>query len=308
MITKATRSAGGGVMRSGMDMVAVLLVLSMAGAAMTGCGSRSVDQAGFQAAARVAVVSVVMSPVADAAREENRSVMQAAVNRASEQARNGLAGIRSWSVIDPVKEQKGKAVRSFGIVANGDLAGLFPDGEARKRAQGSVHAQLSAWKGELIGSEGLAVVPRSAFAPAEEGQETDPVVRTVMLQQAGTLCGALQVDAVAFVQVRARINHPRAAAFIVTDSRTDGMLTMAQTLVIIDRSGRVIVDMGWPPLDKIARSRDLLPLYRGAGRDAVRDENIDLGDPKKKIPAAFTALVDETAADLMTALRKAVAQ
>jgi len=285
--------------------VPVLLVLAAAWSAMTGCSARTVDQAGFTAASRVAVVSVVMPRVADMSRDGNRAVLQASVNRACEQAQKGLAAAHSWSVVDPVKERKGKAVLAFGKVSDGDMADLFPDAEERKRVRGLVLSELAAWKEQFVGAEGLPPVPRPAFARTDQDPQTDPSVRMVMLRQAGRLCGELQVDAVAFVHVRARIAHPRAEAFIVADNRTDGMLSMAQTMVIVDKTGRIIADMGWPPLDSDARARDLLPLYRGAGRDSVKDENIDLADPKKKVPLAFTALIDETAGDLLAALRKA---
>jgi len=46
--------------------------------------------------------------------------------------------------------------------------------------------------------------------------------------------------------------------------------------------------------------------YRGAGKDALKDENIDLNDPRKKIPQAFTTLTDEAVADLLAGLKSAV--
>jgi hypothetical protein len=126
-----------------------------------------------------------------------------------------------------------------------------------------------------------------------------------MLQQAGKLCIALGADAVAFAEFRASIDRPRPATFIVTDGRTDGALTMAATLVVVDRTGRIIVDLGQARPDDVTRMRDLLPLYKGAGKDAVKDENIDLGDPKKKVSQGFSGLIEETTADLMEAFKKA---
>jgi hypothetical protein len=80
---------------------------------------------------------------------------------------------------------------------------------------------------------------------------------------------------------------------------------MAATLVVVDRTGRIIVDLGEARPGDPARTRDLLPLYRGAGRDSVKDENIDLGDPKKKVAQAFSGLIEETTAELMEAFKKA---
>ena len=54
------------------------------------------------------------------------------------------------------------------------------------------------------------------------------------------------------------------------------------------------------------RTRDLLPVYKGAGKEAVKSENIDLDDPKKKVSQAFSGLIEEASADLMEAFKKAV--
>jgi hypothetical protein len=81
---------------------------------------------------------------------------------------------------------------------------------------------------------------------------------------------------------------------------------MAATMVIIDKTGRIIVDRGWPPLDESARSTDLLPLYKGVGKDFVKEENIDLGDTRKKVSHAFSTLTDEAIADLLVDLKAAV--
>jgi hypothetical protein len=283
----------------------LLLALAASVPVTAGCGARLVDRKGVDAAARIAAVSVVMPRVADASREGNRAVLQASVNAAVERARAGLSAAHTWAVIDPVKERKGKTAQAFGRVSDGDLADQIPDAGERNRVRGAVLEKLSAWKEGLIGVEGLPVIPRSAFATDDEGPETDPAVRQVMLREAGKLCGALQVDAVVFVHLRASITHPRTETFIVTDGRTDGMLRMAATLVIVDRTGRVIADMGWPPLDDSARTRDLLPVYKGAGRDFVKEEFIDLADPKKKAAQAFNSLIEETVADLMLRFKTA---
>jgi hypothetical protein len=284
----------------------LFLVIASALALMSGCGGKIIDRQGLDASGRVAVVSVVMPCVADVSRDANRAVLQASVNRALERVQTGLASVHSWSVLDPVKEKKGKTVQAFGSVSDGDLAALFPAQEDRKRTAELVQQERSRWKEGFIGAEGLPIVPRSAFAGGDEVPQTDAAVQQVMLQQAGKLCSALNVDAVVFVHLRASITHPREAAFIVTDNRTDGMLRMAATMVVVDRTGRIIVDMAWPQLDEASRTRDLLPLYRGAGKDALKDENIDLNDPRKKIPQAFTTLTDEAVADLLAGLKSAV--
>ena len=281
-----------------------ILLLSIAALLASGCASSLVHREGIDATARIAVVSVVMPRVADNNREGNRLLLQAAVDQAAEDFRTGLTGVRNWNVIDPSKVKGAKeALPSFGTATRGDLVALFPQPAEQVHAREAVSAELAGWKEQFIGAKGLPVIPREALLPDEELTQKDPAVRPVMLQQAGKLCAALQVDAVAFAQVRYTISHPRESAFIVTDERTDGLLALSATLVVVNRKGSVIIDMGLRPVDDSSRSRDLLPLYRGAGKDAVKRSNIDLVDPKKKVARAFTALIDEAVGDLMTELK-----
>ena len=283
----------------------LLLVISALIPLAGGCGMKRVDREGLDAAGRIAVVSVVLDRVADTSRDGNRLVLQASVNHARDRVETGLAGARRWSVLDLAKEQQGKKAQALGRVSDADLAVLFPAPEERKRIEGLVQQELSHWKDRFIGAEGLPVIPHGAFAAEDDGPQSDPALRQVMAQQAGRLCGALKVAAVAFVHLRASISHPRDSTFIVTDNRTDGMLRVSATMVIVDRAGRLIADMGWPALDSSARTHDLLPVYRGAGRDVVKQENVDLDDPRKKVPRAFTLLIDEALEDMLADLKAA---
>jgi hypothetical protein len=282
-----------------------LLIPAVAVLVLPGCGGAHLDREGFRASGRIAVVSVVLPRAADTAKDVNRAVLQASVNEAQGRIRAGLASVHTWQVLDPAKYKGGKALRAFGSLTDSDLAALFPAPDEQARVRNLAQAELVAWKKEFIGPEGLAIAPRSAFLPDKGGPNRGPAVRQAMLQQAGKLCTALGVDAVAFAQFNASIDHPRPATFIVSEGRTDGALTMAATLVVVDRTGRVIADLGQDRLDDTARTRDLLPLYKGAGKDAVKVENIDLGDPKKKIAQAFSSLIEETTADMIEAFKKA---
>lgn len=285
--------------------ILVLLALAALLPLTVGCGGKHLDRQGLEAAGRVGVVSVVMPRVADISKEPNRAVLQATVNRALERVRTGLAGLHSWTVLDPLKEKKGKTVQAFGKVADADLAALFPAPEERSRVAAAAAQALSQWKYAFLGAEGLPVVPRRAFLTDDSGPQTEGAVQQVMLQEAGRLCEALKVDAVAFVDLRAAISHPRESSFIVSDTRTDGMLRMAATMVIVDKTGRIIVDRGWPRLDETSKFKDLLPLYKGAGKEFVKEENIDLGDTRKKVSQAFSSLTDEVVADLIADVKTA---
>lgn len=273
---------------------------------LSGCmGGAMVKKDQIAGTGRIAVVSVVMPRIADTEKESNNAELQSYVERALARVQAGLRSVRGWMVVEPTGQKGSSTLMSFGAVSDEELAALFPKADERKAAREAISREVSHWKGSFIGAKGLPVVPRSAVVREKNEKGALTAVPQVMQKHAAKLCGMLNVDAVAFVQVLASVTHPRPKMFIVSDNRTDGTVQMAQTMVIVDKTGGIIADMGWPALDKNARSRDMLPLYAGAGLDAVKRENIDLADPKNKITQAFFSLIDETSADMVRDLKKA---
>jgi hypothetical protein len=263
-----------------------------------------VNREGIDAAGRIALVSVALPGVDGASRDANRAVLAGVADHASDELRKGLAGLRRWSVLDASKGQSGRALQDFGKVTDKELSSLVPNADERAKARELFLAEQKAWHRRFVGPQGLLAVPREALLPDEEVVQKDPAVRAVALRQAAELCGALQVHAVAFAQLRLSVRH-LGSAYIVTDGpRTDGTAGMSASLVIVDRNGNIILDSGVRPVAGRSPSRDLLPVYRGGGRDEVVDENIDLADPQKKVPQALKALADEAVADLMKDLMK----
>jgi hypothetical protein len=292
-----------------MKIISALLAAAAVSAVFTGCmGGAMVKKDSIAETNRIAIVSVVMPRIADTARESNRTALQTVVERALVRAQSDLKTVRTWTVVDPAGYKGEPAVMSLAMVSEEELSALYPSGEERKAARGLIERELSQWKLSFIGAKALPIIPRSALVPDKGEQSALATIPLVMQKKAAGLCSALNVDAVAFVHVLASITHPRPKTFIVSNNRTDGAIHAAQTMVIVDKTGRIIADLGWPPLARDARSRDLLPLYAGSGQDAVRQENIDLGDPRNKIAQAFSSLIDETTSDMIESLKKAAAR
>jgi hypothetical protein len=283
-----------------------VLLAALVPVLLSGCmGGAMVKKEQIASTGRIAVVSVVMPRIADTEKDSNNAELQSYVERALARVQTGMRSVRGWMVVEPAGQKASSALMSFGAVSDEELAALFPQNGDRKIAKGEINREVSQWKGSFIGVKSLPVVPRSAFIREKNEKGALAAGPQIMHKHAAKLCSALNVDAVAFVHVLASITHPRPKMFIVSGNRTDGTVQMAQTMVIVDKTGGIIADMGWPSLDKNARSRDMLPLYVGAGLDAVKPENIDLADPKNKITQAFFSLIDETSADMVRDLKKA---
>ncbi len=257
---------------------------------------------------RIAVVSVVFSRVADTARDGNRVALQSFAEKALDRVKTGLKSVHNWIVIDTSGYKGGKTVLSIVAVSDEEISSMFPSGGEHKTSRRIINRELARWKTDFIGVRGLPIVPRSALVQAKNDKTALAQIPPVMQEHAAKLCRELNVDAVAFVHVLARIDHPRPKTFIVSNNRTDGAIHVVQTIVIVDKKGEIIADMGMPELDNHARMRDLLPLYAGKGEAAVKQENIDLGDPQNKIVTAFSALIDESADDMIEILKEKAAR
>ncbi len=286
------------------SLVFAALALAMLNACL---GTGMVKKDRIAETGRIAIVSVVMPRIADTTVDTNRAALQAGVQRALGRVQANMKSVRNWTVVDPAEYKGFPSVLSISTVPNEEIAARFPSPEERKRAKKVIASELSQWKRSYIGAKALPVVPRSGLMANHDDGSALSMIPATVRKRAGKLCRVLNVDAVAFVDVAASISHQKTDKFHVKDNRTDGAIHMAQTIVIVDKRGEVIVDMGSPSLDRSAKTRDMLPLYIGSGEEAIKEDNIDLTDPQKNIQKAFFSLIDETAAELVSNLKKASA-
>ena len=290
-------------------IIGTLAVVALVQAVLTAClGTGMVRKDRIAETGRIAIVSVVMPRIADTTRDNNRTALQAYVQRALGRVQADLKSVRNWTVVDPAAYRGFTSVLSISKVPIEEIAAEFPSSEDRKRAKEVIASELSQWKRSFIGAKALPVVPRSGLVPNNGDNSALAIIPSALLKRARKLCRILNVDAVAFVDVVVSITHQKADKFHVKDNRTDGAIHMALTMVIVDKRGEIIVDMGSPSLGKNAKTRDLLPLYNGSGEDAIKEENIDLTDPQNKIQKAIFSLIDETASDMVRNLKKAAAK
>jgi hypothetical protein len=289
-------------------IIGTLAVAALVQAVLTGCmGTGMVRKDRIAETGKIAIVSVVMPRIADTTRDNNRTAQQAYVQRALVRVQTDLKSVRKWTVVDPSAYKGFPSVLSISKVPNEEIAAQFPSSEERKRAKEAIASELAQWKRSYIGAKSLPVVPRTGLVSIQGDNSALAMIPATLQKRAGKLCRVLNVDAVAFVDVAASITHQKTGKFQVENNRTDGVIHMAQTMVIVDKRGEIVVDMGSPSLGRNAKTRDMLPLYMGSGEDAIKEENIDLTDPHNKIQKAVFSLIDETASDMVENLKKAAA-
>lgn len=272
---------------------------------LSGCmAGIAIDQEGISRVGRIAVVSVVLAGSGASKGEKNRAVLQEGAERSLARTAGDLRMVWRWSVLDPSRYRGNSSVLSLAAPDDAELTALFPDAGDRDRARTRMLADR-ADRADLVGVKGFAAIPRSALVGPETRGDPAALARTVLLAQAGRLCSEIQADAVAFVEIAVSFSHPRPNVFLVKDGRTDGQLRMAQTVVIIDRAGRVIADLGRPDLAGNAVVEDYLPLYVGSGKSAVTRENADLVDAAGKVRRAVLSASDASSEAMIKALARA---
>ncbi len=287
-------------------MICTLAAVALVPSVLTACfGTGMVKNDRIAETDRIAIVSVVMPRIADTTRDNNRAAIQAYVQRALGQVQADLKSVRKWTVVDPAAYKGFTSVLSISMVPNEEIAAQFKSPEERKRAKEVIASELSQWKRSFIGVRSLPVVPRAGLVSNQGDESALAIIPATLRKRAGKLCRVLNVDAVAFVDVVASVTHQEAGKYQVKGNRTNGAIHMAQTMVIVDKRGEIIVDMGPPSLDGNAKTRDLLPLYIGSGEEAIKEENIDLTDSQNKIQKAIFSLIDETSSDMVKDLRRA---
>ncbi len=287
-------------------IVCTFVLAALVQASLTSClGTGMVKKDGIAETKRIAIVSVVRPRIADTTRDNNRAALQAYVQRALTRVQADLKTVRDWTVVDPSAYKGFTSVLSISKVPTEEIAAKYPSPEERKRAKEVISSELSQWKRSLVGAKSLPVVPRAGLVANSGDGSALAIIPETLRKRAGKLCRVLNVDAVAFVDVEASITHQKADKYHVKDNRTDGAIHMAQTMVIVDKRGEIIADMGSPSLGRNGKTRDMLPLYIGVGEDAIKEENIELTDAQNRVQKAVFSLIDETASDMVENLKAA---
>ena len=103
------------------------------------------------------------------------------------------------------------------------------------------------------------------------------------------------LDGFAIVHWRSQIRPMVGVGVWVGDRGLDSIWAQP-TLVIVNKSGEVALDMGYPSLDDLAPKRSSVPVYRKTGENVGV---LDLADPKGKCLEEYQGLLAVTAEHLV---------
>lgn len=183
-------------------------------------------------------------------------------------------------------------------------------------------AILDQKRASYVAARGLAFVPYIVLRP-DNGQSNTVAIRAgnnqrqspeerlrdVELRAIGKLTQALGLDAMAVVYSRTAI-QATVGANVYVNGRGLDTVRMGPTVLLVNRDGKVVVDLGFSSLDQLPYSRMSVPVYRIVNPGAPlaqRQHALDLNDPERKVPSALADLSQESADGLIADVQKALA-
>lgn len=189
---------------------------------------------------------------------------------------------------------------------------------------GTAQKTLDSMKSTLAGAQGLPFIPYGVINNIEEGAPVTYVngvrqgggnegLKNAMIAEAKAVCAKTRLDAVILVYVDTAADHPKGVYLITGGNRVAGTVRLNMTMLMIDKSGEVILDLDWPSMDdlcplKLAQPSYMVTKWTGPKQDMVADMVMDLKDPSGVIIRDYKELVVDSAGKMVNDLRKAIGE
>ena len=264
---------------------------------LSGCFSgSSIKKESLSQVHTLAIGGVIIDQIAPGSAHNNQ-ILQATMDRAHQRLASGLAGFGSWKLVDISRSRQFSELKNLGIVSSQEINAMFASQFERNIAQAIIKRRENSYNAKYLAASGYPTLPKWAIAPKDTRDQEAQNMAAIYKKKIVSTIHKLGVDALVFLNVRASSGH-EGSIYVINNDRTNGNIKMAQTFVIINKQGDVVIDMGNPPLDGLAASKSGLPMYVGKGARNVNFNNINLYDPKSETRKALNELVDETMDDL----------
>jgi hypothetical protein len=140
-----------------------------------------------------------------------------------------------------------------------------------------------------------------------QGSKTD-YLKTMVIEEIKTFCVKSRLDAVIIVLVQTQADPPKGVYVISGGNRVLGTVRLNMTMLMVDKNGEIIADMGWPSMDDLAPLKMVIPAsivtkWSSNGKGVMATQ-IDLKDPQGSVLNAFKELVVESSEKMTDSLRQ----
>jgi hypothetical protein len=177
-------------------------------------------------------------------------------------------------------------------------------------------------KNEQIGAANVPFIPYGIINNEQQGTVSyvngvrqggeNEGLKQMVLEEVKAVCAKTRMDAMIVVQVQTEADPPKGVYVIVGGDRVVGTLRLNMTMLMINKKGEVIADLGWPSMDDLAPMRLAVPhsivTKWAIPNKAVATTAIDLKDQGGSVLKAFKEMVMDSSGRMTNDLRKALGE
>lgn len=182
--------------------------------------------------------------------------------------------------------------------------------------------KIDSHKEVLVGAAGMPFLPYSIFTDVNDNsikttvsygnaqpKDEEAVFKDVIKADVAAVCKKLGLDAMAMVFVYTEVPGI-GNLHVISNGRIMGRIKMDMTMLLIDKNGDIVADLGMRVMDDLAPSKMALPTHKILSYNGkmVGKAEADLKDPKGEIQKAMTELTAVSAKRMVADFRKAIGE
>ncbi len=321
---------------------------------LSGCSGTQVNKEALVAMKKVGLCTVTLDKLGQPS-SNNLAVTQEAADYALKRYDQVLKGVTSFTYVPRARYQSVNGLRTMTDFKNNTVIKTMMKNNKGQAAAAALMMKLMG-KGQGGSSEEVIAdsfqkdydqvaenelaantcpdVPYRLFKDSQEGvvqhkvsygnasQSSENKIKKVMLDSVAQACKDAGLDGMMVIWNKALAFKTVKGVNVVNMRmmRTNGSIRLNPTLLLVDKNGQVVVDLGWPVLDDLSPTKMSIPMFIVVPkdkrthhrhlklRDVVTTNEIDLKDPKGEATKALHALIDETSTRLVVNLRKTIGE
>lgn len=156
--------------------------------------------------------------------------------------------------------------------------------------------------------------PNTTEIRAGDSKKKENILKEMLLADVAELCGELKLDAMIVVYVDTAVKDVGGVRVISGGDRVLGTVRLNMTMLVIDKNGEIIANLGWPSMDDVSPGKMLMPAHivtswaYSAGHRTIKTMAADLKDPEGRVPDALKELVVESSTGMIEDLKKAIGE
>lgn len=328
-------------------------MLLVAGLVLSSCATTQINQAALSNLKKVGLVSVTIDKMGQPS-ANNYEITQRAADYALQQYDQALRAITTFQYVPRKEYQDHPAIK---MITNFKSSPVMKTMLKKNEGQALTSAMILKLMGKQdhtndsmintfnenynqqadnkLAAQGCPNIPYQVLKDNPEGSTVHKVsygngveqnknqLKTYMLESIAYACQKTGLDGMMVIWNKARAyKHVKGVNVVNTKiRRTNGTVRLNATLILVDKTGSIVADMGWPGFDDLSPTKGSLPIMVVKAKDPKKEKMknlelkdlkttslVDLKDPRGDAFRAIKTLIDETSTNLVNQFRKQIGE